>query len=139
LNTRRRSGIYIDVRFLRTVLTVLLALAWMPLTAHCQLERLTDLQELRCESKATDSTPDTSHCGDDCCSWETAQYRLSSVQPLPTAPLLAVVAATLVSLEQEDAHSLQPSAPPTAPPRPPKPWQFSLRAALPVRAPSIAS
>jgi hypothetical protein len=128
------------VRLLRTILALLLAVAWMPLTEHCQLESLTGLAVLRCGPVEVGGAPDGSPChGESCCSWESGQYQLPPGQPEVAAPLLAVSPRVLaVEIEEAQAAAVG-SFLMDAPPEPPRPWQFSLRAALPVRAPSIAS
>jgi hypothetical protein len=128
-----------SVRVLRTMLTVLLAVAWMPLAGHCQIEHVTGLQFLRCAPADADGAPCSPADGGSCCSWESGQYHLPESQPLVAVPLVAVV-----PLLQPVAESWTPAECglqdlTEAPPGPPEPWQFSSRAALPVRAPSIAS
>jgi hypothetical protein len=129
------------VRLFKTVLSVLLALAWVPLMAHCQLESITGLELLRCQSAGETSAPGSSHCDDEsCCTWESGQYHSPQNQPLISSPVHAVASPLALSVPD---HSL-PADPgvsvlTAAPPEIPNAWQFSLRAALPVRAPSFAS
>jgi hypothetical protein len=127
------------VRLLKSILTLLLAVAWVPLTAHCQIEKLTGLELLSCSCPAADTSCDDSHSDGACCGWESGQYQLPQGQPTVAAPLVAVV--PMVMLAVEVRLPAKPASPvESAPlPRPPKPWQFSLRAALPVRAPSVTS
>ena len=127
------------VRFLRTILVVLLALAWAPLTAHCQLEHLTGSELLRCHCGDEAPVSDSSPCGDsNCCGWESGQYKLPESQPLTSTPLLFEVSPVLpvTTVPSENVYEFVSSA---APPELPQNWQFVFRAALPVRAPSFAS
>jgi hypothetical protein len=122
------------------MLTVLLAVAWMPLTVHCQAEKIAHLELLSCSTVEAAGSSDGSPCDDAlCCSWETSQYRLPPSQPPVPVQLLAMVSLLLVtpdsgSLAESAAADLTALSPDL-----PKPWPFLLRAALPVRAPSIAS
>ncbi len=121
------------------ILTVVLALAWMPVTAHCQIERVTGLEILKCDSLPGGAAPCSSGEGGSCCSWESGLYRLPQGQPVVAVPIMAVVPLVLVMVESWTPAEIGERQLIEDPPRPPKPWQFSLRAALPVRAPSIAS
>ena len=123
------------------MLAILLALAWAPLTAHCQIESIAGLELLRCESAAAPSSAGDSHCGDaSCCSWESGQCQLPQSQ-------LSVVPQLATAVPAEPVPSLLSSLPAkisglvlvAVAPGPPRPWQFCLRAALPPRAPSTVS
>jgi hypothetical protein len=129
------------MRLFRTLLTVLLAVAWMPLTAHCQLERATGLEFLSCSTAGEAGADAGSHCdGTACCGLESEQYQLPPSQPLISPPDLTVVLlASLVTPETELPARLAAVSLITTPLPGPRPWQFHTRAALPVRAPSFAS
>ena len=127
------------VRALRAVLTVLLAIAWWPLTAHCQLEGLPGLELLRCVSGDAGEPADGSHCDDGCCAWESSQYHLPLRQAPRGADLCVFVPWAPARVESVPPAELTASFPTSPPPEPSRPWQFRLRAALPVRAPSIAA
>jgi hypothetical protein len=139
LNVIRFYGIYIGVRSLRTMLTVLLAVAWLPLTAHCQLEGIAGLEVLQCSSVTAVPSSDSHSDDTSCCGWEFSEYRLPQSQPPVSAPLSVMVLAVLVTVDCDLPAEVSAGIPTAAPSGSPKPWQFSLRAALPVRAPSIAS
>ena len=141
----RSSGHLHIVRTLRTWLVVLLALAWVPLTSHCRIEALIDVGFLQCEADAPANHAGQEHgkpCGDEdnCCAVEFAKYPSSRQQDFLPAFLP-------VFLPSENSASIHPPLPAGGSPgilTPPPPdlpvsWQFSLRAALPPRAPSIAS
>jgi hypothetical protein len=122
------------------MLLVLLAVAWAPLSVHCQLENLTGLEVLRCHATEASAPGGNSPCdGGSCCGWESGQYQLPASQLLVVVPTLAVIPCVLVPLES--GFPLEAIFSPLEPPPPqfPRPWQFALRTALPVRAPSIAS
>jgi hypothetical protein len=117
-----------------------MVVAWLPLTAHCQLENITGLEILRCEPMAASATSGHSHCDDvSCNNLESGQYQLPPSQPQAAVPLFAVISPVLVPVESGLLTGLKSGAPMRAPPKPSKPWQFFLRTALPVRAPSFAS
>ena len=129
------------VRLFKTALSVLLALAWVPLVAHCQLESITGLELLRCQSAGQTPAPGSSHCDDaSCCTWESGQYHSPQNQPPILTPVYAVVSPLAMFVPEHTLSAdLGVSVLTTAPPEMPKIWQFSFRAALPVRAPSLAS
>lgn len=122
------------------MLTLLLAVMWMPLAAHCQLESLTGLAVLRCAAAEAGETPGDSHCESGfCCSWESGDYRLPELQPPVGASILAEMPQVLVVAEEELSLSGGGGIRSVATPEPPRPWQFSLRTALPPRAPSFVA
>jgi hypothetical protein len=118
-----------------------LALAWVPLTAHCQIESIAELELLNCQSAGETPAPGCSHCDDSsCCAWESAQYHLPQNQT-PTLVLILELVLPVVSSALDDNVPARAgvSLLTAAPPEIPKTWQFSFRAALPVRAPAFAS
>jgi len=121
-------------------LTVLLAVAWLPLTAHCQLENLTGLEVLRCSPVHAPSPSGSSPCDHaSCCGWESGQFQLPQSQPTVSVPLFVVVPLVLVTVDSGLLAHFTDAVLTVLPPDSRKPWQFSLRVALPARAPSIAS
>ena len=131
------------MRTLKTMLTILLAIVWMPLTSHCLLlESASNLEFLSCcEHKVTATAHHEDECANDSCAVvEGAQYKSSfqrvSVPPLEThvafelPPLLdATLTSTASAAHQsDDALGQLPVA-----------WQFSFRTAAPPRAPSFVS
>jgi hypothetical protein len=127
------------VQSIKTLLVLLLALVWAPMTAHCNIESVPGFSFLTCE---TDVAHETSpkHCGTECCVLESSPYRSDDSKPV-SAPI--AVAAILCQLELIDLQQAAQHVPDlrllTVPPELPKSWQFIARTALPVRAPSIAS
>lgn len=121
------------------IMTLLLAFAWMPMTAHCQIERVTGLQILKCAPLSGGTAPCGPGDAGSCCSWESGQYQLPGCQPEVTAPPMALVPLVVVLVENWTPTESGEGVVDETPPGSPRPWQFSLRAALPVRAPSILS
>jgi hypothetical protein len=130
------------MRTLKTMFTLLLAIVWLPLTSHCLLlESASNLATLACCTH--DSTPSehSTGCESGACSVvEDAQYRCSedrivvpAVDRLVEIELPAAVELTLDPSEQ----LAQPHQNDWLESR--SHWQFSSRAALPPRAPSIVS
>jgi hypothetical protein len=126
-------------------MVLLLALAWVPLMSHCRIEALTDLEILSCSTEDHHSTDDSGEpCGDDdtCCAVEFAKYQSPRQQEIvPVAAMLIepvadfCAATATLPLPAEVCLGILTAAPPDMPVG----WQFTLRAALPVRAPSVAS
>lgn len=125
----------------KALLALILALLWVPLSAHCQLEAATGLAVLQCESGGGASADPVSHCENFCCSWEGGHYFA------PQTSVLSGRQLVLAALLPTPPISLAPRLPSdrligwvtAAPPDFLKPWQFSFRAALPARAPSVLS
>lgn len=117
---------------------------WASMTNHCALERIPGLEFLACspQSEATPHQP--SDCGDEndvCATVESGLYSAPESQiAAGKAPVIAMAFALsllsdLSSLESSESRML----PEPSPPELACAWQFSFRAALPVRAPSFAS
>jgi hypothetical protein len=130
---------------IRTALTILLAIFWLPVASHCLLLEVTSgLESLSCctHPDATDSaTHHEDDCATDSCTTvENAKYQAAfqrvTVPPLDTHvlfELLPLLEPTLTSKvisahQSDDALARLPVA-----------WQFSTRTALPPRAPSLVS
>lgn len=133
----------LDMRTIKTTLTLLLAILWLPVSSHCLLlESASTLEFLSCcahEDKTTEHHED--ECATDSCSIvEGAQYKSSlqrvTVPPLDThvafelPPLLVTTlkSAVITAHQSDDALAQLPVA-----------WQFSARTAQPPRAPSLVS
>jgi hypothetical protein len=141
LNGNPSAVINMSVQFFKAMLAILLALAWAPLTAHCQIESLVGLGLLSCQSAGEAPAPNGSHCDDSsCCAWESGQCSLPQNQPSHVVWLIAV-ALTVVpfALHNSPPADAGMEILTTAPPEITRIWQFSFRAALPVRAPTFPS
>ena len=107
---------------------------WVPITAHCNLEKIAGLEFLHCPS----DTPESSNCeGDGCQTVESGSYKISDNSELVPRPVFCVVAYVM----ERPAEYVQPLVDPlqllsSPPPDLPRIWQFVSRAAMPVRAPS---
>jgi hypothetical protein len=126
------------VKPFRTLLKVAMVALWPLAVSHCKLEQLPGFQFLACIDEETDASHPENGCETDgCASVESGSYKPESGRlPVPTPPgtLSPFLTAILVEsarpipdisvVFEEDSSSL------------PMSWQFSLRAALPVRAPS---
>jgi hypothetical protein len=135
------SGMSMCVRFSRAVIAVILALVWVPLTAHCELESVTGLNFLQCPSAGDCATEGSSHCDDSsCCGWEAGFYKLPRNESSACVPLIASRTVDDLFAQEFDLSTTEVLVTSTdAPPELLKSWRFFLRAALPVRAPSFAS
>jgi len=129
------------VRVLRNTLLLLLAAAWLPLTAHCRLEALPGLEFLQCADEQACQHESAPNSGGTCCSFESSEYFLPAHQPA-VHPVL-VLALPPFESPMELVRGLPASASlgvlTAAPPDLPSAWQFVFRTALPPRAPSFAS
>ncbi|NOS68816.1 MAG: hypothetical protein HOP33_02695 [Verrucomicrobia bacterium] len=127
------------MRRLRNILMVLAAVLWLPLSAHCLLERIPAFQFLACNDD-TDAGK-TSDCDDTgCCPAEKTLYRINQIRvsvPSPDLlPLLPVATVdTAIALSAEAVSAAVAGSPPELP----QCWQFVFRTASPPRAPSFTS
>lgn len=120
---------------MRPILAILLALLWVPATTHCRLEMIPGLEFLHCFA----DTPADSDCeGDSCQSVESASYKPEDTQPVLQVPAI-VFDLLRASLSVEPTSAPRTTEQTGAPPELPASWQFSRRAALPLRAPPLVS
>jgi len=129
------------VRFLKNIFVVLVAVVWLPLTMHCQLEPLPGLEFLICQPDRDSQGKQSSDCGNTgCCSAEKSHYKTEQHRRTLQPPnLLQLSFAPVLDLANalSDAASFEAFS--VAPPEFPKRWQFVFRTASPPRAPSLAS
>jgi hypothetical protein len=135
-------GHQLAVRTIRIATVSLVALTWVLVSSHCKIEAMPGFEFLRC---ATDNHESHEGGGDPCkdsgcCSLESAQYH--APRQHETAPVVIVTIAPAddfgvvdQSLPKEVTLGILTAAPPEIF----SSWQFSLRTALPARAPSLAS
>jgi hypothetical protein len=143
LNHFGPAAIYNGVRRYRNLFFALAAFLWLPVSAHCQLEALTGLEFLACETDSSchgDAKSSSDNAG--CCSVEKSPYQQAGQirVNLPSAELLPVMFAALIfptanALPGEVCGGILTAAPPELLPS----RHFLFRTALPVRAPSPTS
>lgn len=125
----------------KTAALVFIAL-WALMSNHCGLEAITGLEVLACSSSADDESGHLpADCGDEdaCATVESGLYKPEEGRvAAAAAPDIDVSFVSVLALEPSSIHESE--RPVTAGPSPPglaQAWQFSSRAALPPRAPSL--
>jgi len=119
-----------------------LAVLWLPVSVHCQLEQLPGLEFLSCCDHEDTTAP---HQADDCegdagAVVESGLYKSEERQISLPAPDLAPVMFQLLPSPAPISCILPRSGVgSTVPPEFSRIWQFSSRTALPPRAPSLVS
>jgi hypothetical protein len=119
-----------------------LAVLWLPVSVHCQLEQLPGLDFLSCcDHEDTTAPHQDDDCeGDACAVVESGLYKSEERQiSLPAPDLAPVVFQLLPSPDPLSCTVARGGVDGTAPPELARVWQFSFRAALPPRAPSLVS
>ena len=125
----------------RRLLALLLAIIWLPATAHCSLEAVGWGFGHICAS-TTDTDHGTGSNCDDCAECRTVEggYCASTVRvAVPVAPLIPALPPAVVLALLPPASGPELPVPTWSETGPPRPWQFAARAALPPRAPSFAA
>ena len=131
----------LPVRSVKTMLALMLALAWAPLMWHCNLETVPALKFLRCVSVGQPAGSVPGHCdGASCCAVESGKYQAPSHQQIVPVFTLALLSFDVVA---DSGHSSPPQITlgllTAAPPELSSTWQFTFRTAPPSRAPSLVS
>ena len=131
----------VNVKWLRTMMTLTLAAVWLVATNHCKLELIPSLGFLVCCAHGDAAPHQDNDCDtDNCAAVEKSFYKSEDTQPSVTVP--DFVLADSLTLSLDELARVSPvcfNLPAFAPPELPVTWQFSYRTALPPRAPSIAS
>jgi hypothetical protein len=139
-NRKASATVFLVIILKRTIALTLLAL-WLPVSMHCSLETIPgfNLLDWCCDTGASQSAKDD--CSQDSCGEiESGLYKIEDNPAL--TPSMAVVLAMASSVEAMQPPKTTPTVfLPTgsSPPELAQTWQFSRRAALPVRAPSVVS
>ena len=133
-----------SVNRLRTILTLLLALLWLPVTVHCRLESIPGIEFLSCclhaEPEQTQAHQDNDCETDGCATVESGLYKQEdSPSEGLINPLLPLPDCISWANDEVSASPITCATPSSAPPELSVLWQFSLRAASQPRAPSSAS
>jgi hypothetical protein len=128
------------VRHFRNIFFALVAFLWLPVSAHCELEKIPGLEFLRCAAVVA-NTPDTSDDCSSCCMVEKLDYRADVIGLNAPAPELV---GLQIDLSQEAFIATLPDEVSVgvlvaAPPELFTPRHFLYRTALPARAPSLLS
>ena len=143
LDWLERSNHFLPVRFVKTMWVVGLAAMWLPITAHCKLEVIPAFAAFfACSAHGDTSVPhqDKDCEQDSCASVESGKYRTQDHDALVIVPDFTPIGLheSVVELRAlPDEVSLGIFT--TAPPEQRQIWNFSLRMALPARAPSLVS
>jgi hypothetical protein len=133
----------LPVRFVKTVLILLLTLVWAAASNHCKLEQVPGLTFLACADHAEETQDIPSQdegCDTDGCSFEVQLYKTENAQASAPAPLFLFTLFLNPLLHElvapaTTSHILPDAAPVVLT----RVWQFSYRTALPPRAPSLLS
>lgn len=122
------------------MLTLVLVAVWPLATSHCNIEQLPGFAFLACADTAETTHADRDCKTDTCASVESGLYKTEDAQPVvPTPPLVSSELLTGIRLSSIEPAGFQVPRSATAPAELSQLWQFSLRAALPPRAPSSVS
>lgn len=126
---------------LKTVMTLALTASWLLAIDHCKLEQFPCFRFLACCGPEIGAPLQDNDCETDgCAAVERGLYKSERTQSRLSAPILAVAVIPDRSLrEQAQRRSVRSDFPTTDPPGFSAPWQFSVRAAAPPRAPSLVS
>jgi hypothetical protein len=145
---RLNDGASVVVSFLVTWLSrmaaVFLLVLWAPVTVHCTLEAMPQFSFLA-SCCGEESGDDPNHCSADAChSVESGNYRIEdnpdpTSKPTEWAMSFWLLTGPLASLLAESPDPIAPGFSATAPPELSVSWQFTLRAAPVVRAPSLTA
>lgn len=129
------------MNWLRTLTVLALAILWLPVSVHCQLEQLPGLEFLSCcEHEDTDAPHQDDDCDADACAViESGLYKLEEQPVSCPVPVLCTVEFALLSEQVLLLPGAYRFVPDTDPPALSRTWQFTFRAALPPRAPSPVS
>lgn len=132
------------VRRVRNIVALVLLAFWPAMTSHPLLQHLGLIHQVH---EDHDSSGDSHEHDADNHAFADGDYLLGSKdvsvwKPVASAAVLPFATAILLSMEtlaRREVFNSGPAPPGTAPPELSHRWQFSFRAALPVRAPSFAS
>jgi hypothetical protein len=127
------------VRWLKTVVTILLLVLWLPATSHALLEQAGWIHTAHGDAD-NDSGRDNDHdAADGICHRASSHVQVPkpelNTELLPAAGNDLFTAAFEISLTLSNGYD----PPGAAPPELSSTWQFSFRASLPPRAPSMIS
>ena len=129
-----------NVKRMKAMTVLALLGLWLAATNHCRLEQIPGLNFLACCPHDDAAPQEDNNCDTDgCAQVEQGLYKVDEIGVAAVTPLFVVTVFLLPTAEQMALAPLLPDFPTVASPELPGTWQFSRRAALPPRAPSIAS
>lgn len=124
---------------LKTIVSLVLLVLWMPVTSHCYLELAGLIPNDDCCSQSEATPPGHGDpCESGCKLVEKAGYKIQDNQPVPPVAIVLLPLFLQPALPEpppEEFSARMAAWPPDALCLP----QFTARTALPVRAPSFAS
>ena len=131
-----------SVKWLHSVVAMVMLLVWLPAQGHCLLDRAGWTSDICCpESESAESqAPVSDPCSEKVCcnldspTFKVDDYRALFVGPHPTPVVVLPMLAPIGTASLPSTCFLT-----FASPELPASWQFIYRTALPPRAPSIAS
>jgi hypothetical protein len=132
------------VRRLKSIVALLLAALWLPASSHALLEHFELIHHVHADHEedsegSHEHGTDNHAAADGLCLAPSVKTPLSKPVAVVLLPWLAVSPLTSALNFPALPSPYGPSPPGTAPPELSHRWQFSFRAALPARAPSLAS
>lgn len=129
------------VNIVKKIAAWLLLAVWLPVTSHCLLELAEFIPLDDCCAASSSSTGSHQDGADDACNTlESASYKVDDNAAVLIPPAVGLLVCVLAPLEDLSvAAQFSSDFLTVAPPNLPVTWQFSYRAALPIRAPSAAS
>jgi len=139
--TRSARATIASVNILKRTIALTFVALWLPVSMHCLLETIPgfNLLDWCCDTGASQSA--NGGCAQDTCGEiEAGLYRVEDNPTLtPSLAIILAMASPVQALQppRPTATTLLPTG--SSPPDLPQTWQFSHRAALPVRAPSFVS
>ena len=131
------------MRFVKNILVVLVALAWLPASSHPLLEYAGLIHEFHADHD-TDSNGSHEHdddhdAADGLCAPSSPHVNVPTPHFVATALPPGLIVSDQGWLRHDSLRPSGPAPPGTAPPQLSSGWQFSFRAALPAREPSFVS
>ena len=136
----QNRGILAAVQRVRTIIALLMAVAWPLMASHCSLGNLPSLGFFACaEDRCCEPQPESDCQSDACAVFESGLYKSETIRLYVPAPPLVVLCLIETQLEISGPIAASRVVPDSAPPELARLWQFSHRTALPPRAPSFVS
>ena len=138
LNLMPRPDTFASVNWLHRIVAMLMLALWMPAASLCLAECAGIVERGDC--CADESSGPANAVAHPCCFLASGHYKSPNDRPQVSAPVMLTTAQlpSLISFSPPAEDLVLPSLA-SCPPELPVTWQFSFRAALTPRAPSVAS